>query len=86
MPERPQGIYAESGHAKIQALRMVWPIACRRLEGFPNISATQLFEELCIQFPGRFTQRQYKTLLRQSLARRCSGSRRGRWPNKASAP
>ena len=44
--------------------RMVWPIACRRLEGLPNISATQLFEELCLQFPGRFTQRQYKTLLR----------------------
>jgi hypothetical protein len=65
MPERPRLIYAESGHAKIQALRMVWPIACRRLEDLPNISATQLFEELCIQFPGRFTQRQYRTLLRR---------------------
>jgi hypothetical protein len=64
MPERPRLIYAESGHAKIQALRMVWPIVCRRLEDLPNISATQLFDELCIQFPGRFTQRQYKTLLR----------------------
>ena len=27
---------------------------CRRLEGFPNINSTQLFEELCTQFPGRF--------------------------------
>jgi hypothetical protein len=27
--------------------------------------ATQLFDELCIQFPGRFTRRQYKTLLRR---------------------
>ena len=26
---------------------------------------TQLFDELCIQFPGRFTRRQYKTLLRR---------------------
>ena len=64
-PERPPVIYAESGHAKIQALRMVWPIVCRRLEDLPNISATQLFEELCIRFPGRFTQRQYRTLLRR---------------------
>jgi hypothetical protein len=30
------------------------PIVCRRLEEFPNITSTQLFEELCIQFPGRF--------------------------------
>ena len=63
--ERPQPSYAEPGHARVQALRMVWPIVCRRLEGFPNINATQLFDELCIQFPGRFTRRQYKTLLRR---------------------
>ena len=44
---------------------MVWPIVCRRLEGLPNINATHLFEELCIQFPGRFTPKQYKTLLRR---------------------
>ena len=44
---------------------MVWPIVCRRLEGLPNINATQLFDELCVQFPGRFTPRQYKTLLRR---------------------
>lgn len=44
---------------------MVWPIACRRLEEFPNINATQLFEELCVQFPGRFTRKQYQTLVRR---------------------
>jgi len=44
---------------------MVWPIVCRRLEGLPNINAMQLFDELCIQFPGRFTRKQYKTLLRR---------------------
>lgn len=27
--------------------------------------ATQLFEELCVQFPGRFTRKQYKTLVRR---------------------
>lgn len=63
--EKPQLLYAECGKARIQALRAVWPIACRRLEGLPNISALQLFEELCIQFPGRFTRKQYKTLLRR---------------------
>jgi len=63
--EKPLLVYAERGHARIQAVRMVWPIACRRLEGMPNINASQLFEELCAQFPGRFTRAQYKTLLRR---------------------
>jgi hypothetical protein len=53
-PERPQLIYAERGTPAFHALKMVWPLVCRRLEGFPNITSTQLFEELCIQFPGRF--------------------------------
>jgi hypothetical protein len=44
---------------------MVWPIASRRLEELPNINATQLFQELCLRFPGRFTRKQYKTLLRR---------------------
>lgn len=63
--DKPQPIYAERGKARVQSLRMVWPIVCRRLEGLPNISAIQIFEELCIQFPGRFTRRQYPTLLRR---------------------
>lgn len=54
MPERPRLIYAEPGKPVYHALTMVWPLVCRRLEGFPNITSTQLFEELCIQFPGRF--------------------------------
>ena len=49
----------------MHAVRFVWPIVCRRLEGLPNLSATQLFEELSIQFPGRFTPAQYKSLLRR---------------------
>lgn len=52
--ERPHLTYAESGKPVYHALTMVWPLVCRRLEGFPNITSTQLFEELCIQFPGRF--------------------------------
>ncbi|BCH34944.1 transposase [Mesorhizobium sp. L-8-10] len=65
MQEKPKPVYAEPGQARVQALRMVWPIVCRRLEEFPNINATQLFEELCVQFPGRFTRKQYKTLVRR---------------------
>jgi hypothetical protein len=65
LQSKPQLVYAATGNARIQALRMAWPIVARRLEGMPNISAMQLFDELCIQFPGRFTPRQYPALLRR---------------------
>jgi len=61
-PERPQMIYAGPGKGSFHALTMVWPLVCRRLEGCPNINSTQLFEELCAQFPGRFNPFQRKTL------------------------
>src|SRR5450631_364195 len=61
-PERPQLIYAGSGNGSFHALTMVWPLVCRRLEGCPDINSTQLFEELCAQFPGRFNPFQRKTL------------------------
>ena len=61
LPERPQLIYAGSGKGRFHALTMVWPLVCRRLEGFPNINSSQLFEELCAQFPGRFNPYQRKT-------------------------
>ena len=65
LQSKPQLVYAAPGNARIQALRMAWPIVARRLKGMPNISAMQLFDELCIQFPGRFTPRQYPALLRR---------------------
>jgi hypothetical protein len=65
LQSKPQPVYAAPGSARMQALRMAWPIVARRLEGMPNISAMQLFDELCIQFPGRFTPRQYPALLRR---------------------
>ncbi len=75
-PETPKLIYAELGQARIHALRAAWPIACRRLEEFSNINAMQLFEELCAQFPGRFTRKQYKTLARKvSLWRQAAHAR-----------
>ena len=75
--EKPKPVYAEPGQARVQALRMVWPIVCRRLEEFPSINATQLFEELCIQFPGRFTRKQYKTLVRRVTLWRQAACARG---------
>src|SRR5262249_7194634 len=51
--ERPQLIYAEPGKPVYHVFTMIWPLVCRRLEGFPNITSAQLFDELCIQFPGR---------------------------------
>jgi hypothetical protein len=64
VPQRPNVTYAARGEAKVHALTMVWPIVCRRLEGSPNINCKQLFEELCVQFPGRFSRWQYKRLAR----------------------
>jgi hypothetical protein len=52
--ERPKPIYAAPGKPVYHAFTMIWPLVCRRLEGCPNISSAQLFDELCIQFPGRF--------------------------------
>ena len=56
---------------------MASPIVARRLEGMPNISAMQLFDELCIQFQGRFTPRQYPALLRRVNRWREDARRRG---------
>lgn len=52
--ERPRLIYAEPGKPVYHAFTMIWPLVCRRLEEFPNITSAQLFDELCIEFPGRF--------------------------------
>ncbi len=52
--ERPKLIYATPGKPVYHAFTMIWPLVCRRLEGCPNIGSAQLFDELCIQFPGRF--------------------------------
>lgn len=76
--EKLQPVYAQPGQARVQALRMAWPIVSRRLEGLPTLNARQLFEELCIQFPGRFTPKQYKTLCRRVSRWRHEARERGR--------
>jgi hypothetical protein len=65
VPERPRLIYAGAGKGSFRALKAAWPIVCRRLEGCPNINSSQLFEELCVQFPGRFNPYQLKTLTKR---------------------
>jgi hypothetical protein len=76
-PERPQLIYAERGTPAFHALKMVWPLVCRRLEGFPNITSTQLFEELCTQFPGRFHPWQVRRLMKRVKVWRRDACARG---------
>ena len=58
-------------------MRKVWPLACRRLEESPNINSTQLFEELCLQFPGQCTPRQYSSLNRRIKRWRQNARARG---------
>ena len=36
------------------AFTLIWPLVCRRLELRPNINASELFDELRAQYPGRF--------------------------------
>lgn len=89
-PERPQLIYAERGTRTFHALNMVWPLVCWRLERTPNITSTQLFEELCAQFPGRFHSWQDRRLMKRVKTWRAEarargvviGPRRHRYPAK----
>lgn len=46
---------------RAQAFTLIWPLVCRRLEGRPNLSATELFDEICTQYPGRFHRGQLRT-------------------------
>ena len=75
--ERPQLIYAGPGKGTFHALTMVWPLVCRRLEGCPKINSSHLFEELCLQFPGRFNQCQRKTLSKRVKVWRDDARARG---------
>src|SRR5581483_8046676 len=75
--ERPQLIYAEPGSRAFHALNMVWPLICWRLERSPNITSTQVFEELCAQFPGRFHPSHDRRLMKRVKAWRQEARARG---------
>lgn len=63
--ERPILVYAEPGKPVYHAFTMIWPLICRRLEAFPNITSAQLFDELCLQFPGRFHPKHVNVLAKR---------------------
>jgi hypothetical protein len=92
VPQRPKLVYAGSGSGKFHAIEMVWPLVCRRLEGCPNINSSQLFEELCVQFPGRFNPWQLKTLTKRVNVWRQDARARGlvidhiKWRNLSHKP
>jgi len=45
------------------AFTLIWPLVCRRLESRPNINATELFDELRAQYPGRFHRGQLNAFI-----------------------
>ena len=47
------------------AFTLIWPLVCRRLEARPNINATELFDELRAQYPGRFHCGQLNAFIRR---------------------
>jgi hypothetical protein len=47
------------------AFTLIWPLVCRRLAARPNINATELFDELRAQYPGRFHCGQLNAFIRR---------------------
>jgi hypothetical protein len=50
---------------RIHAFTLVWPLVERRLEGRPNLNASELLDELRVQYPGRFHLGQLAALTRR---------------------
>ncbi len=52
--ELRQKEYARRYIRRKDAFTLVWPLVCRRLEGRPNMNASELFDELRAMYPGRW--------------------------------
>jgi hypothetical protein len=52
--ELQQQEFARRHIQRRHAFTLIWPLVCRRLEARPNINASELFDELRAQYPGRF--------------------------------
>jgi len=52
--ELRQKEYARRRIRRQHAFTLVWPLVCRRLEGCPNMNASELFDELRAMYPGRW--------------------------------
>jgi len=59
------------------AFTLIWPLVCRRLESRPNINATELFDELRGQYPGRFHCGQLGAFIRRVGLWRADARARG---------
>jgi hypothetical protein len=62
---------------RAHAFTLLRPLVCRRLEGRPNLNATELFEELCTQYPGRFHHGQLKSFTNRVVQWRKDAVARG---------
>lgn len=60
--ERQRRDFARRHIRRQHAFTLIWPLIVRRLEGRPNMNATELFDELRAQYPGRFHPGQRATL------------------------
>jgi hypothetical protein len=58
--ERQRAEFARRNIRRQHAFALVWPLVCRRLEGRPNMNATELFDELRAQYPGRWHRGQLR--------------------------
>jgi Integrase core domain len=58
--ERQRAEFARRKIRRQHAFELVWPLICRRLEGRPNMNATELFDELRAQYPGRWHRGQLR--------------------------
>ncbi len=52
--ERQRQEFARRHIRRQHAFTLIWPLIARRLEDRPNMNATELFDELRAQYPGRF--------------------------------
>jgi hypothetical protein len=52
--ERQRQEFARRHIRRQHAFTLIWPLVCRRLEERPNMNATELFDELRVQYPGRY--------------------------------
>jgi hypothetical protein len=74
--DRQRQEFARRHIRRHHAFTLVWPLVCRRLEGRPNMNATELFDELRAQYPGRWHRGQLATL--RNHVRRWRADARGR--------
>jgi len=63
--------------ARINAFEPVWPLIARRLEARPNMNSSELFDELCLRFPGRYHRNQLGVLTQKVKMWRADAVERG---------